>query len=245
MTELGSQIRRVTRDEIAELDRVMIEEFGIDLLMMMENAGRALASVAKKMLGGSVLYRNITVLVGKGNNGGGGLVAARHLHNWGASVKVVIASPRSELHAAPTKQLQILEKSGMAAIDQVVGLSEADLIIDSLLGYNSKGKPREPYASLISVANSSGRPILALDLPSGLDPDTGKPNEPCIIATSTVALAFPKTGVNTADGRPFVGVLYLADISVPRTLYERFGVKEPSVFKDDFIVIIDNSTNQD
>ncbi|MFQ5998784.1 MAG: NAD(P)H-hydrate epimerase [Candidatus Bathyarchaeia archaeon] len=240
---MGSQLRRVTRDEIAELDRVMIEEFGIDLLMMMENAGRALASVAKKMLGGRVLNRNITVLVGKGNNGGGGLVAARHLHNWGASVKVVIASPRSELHAAPIKQLQILEKSGIAVIDQVVELSEADLIIDSLLGYNSKGKPREPYASLISAANRSGRPILALDLPSGLDPDTGKPNEPCIVATSTVALALPKNGAITADGRPFVGMLYLADISVPRALYERFGVKEP-VFKDDFIIIIDNSTKQ-
>ncbi|MEE8187533.1 MAG: NAD(P)H-hydrate epimerase, partial [Nitrososphaerales archaeon] len=98
---------------MAEVDREMIDEYGIDLLIMMENAGKALAQLAKRTLSDFVEGKKIAVLTGKGNNGGGGLVAARHLHNWGASIHVILGADEGELKDAPRKQLEILRRIGV------------------------------------------------------------------------------------------------------------------------------------
>ena len=99
----------LTAQEMAEFDRSAIEEFGIDELVLMENAGLAVANVARRLLGGDVTGKRVGVLVGKGNNGGDGLVAAMQLQNWGAQVRPVLAGERDDLKALPAKQLEIVE----------------------------------------------------------------------------------------------------------------------------------------
>jgi NAD(P)H-hydrate epimerase len=104
-------------------------------------------------------------------------------------------------------------------------LNKADLLLEAMLGYGVKGNPREPIASWIHRVNESKIPVLALDAPSGLDTTTGKPGSPCLRAHATLTLALPKTGLLTPDSKPFVGDLYLADISVPVELYGSASLK--------------------
>jgi len=230
-------IPEVDTSEMIELDRRMIDEYRIDLLLMMENAGRALAVQSLRFLG-SLMGAKILVLAGKGNNGGGGLASARHLHNGGADVEVVLSSPRKELKEAPARQAQILEAMKIPPRNSIneEEASGFQLIIDALLGYNQKGPPRGRVAELVELANKSRVPILALDIPTGLDPESGFPNDPCIRAKQTLTLALPKIGLRKPDAQPFVGRLFLADISVPREFYSNFGIDPRSLFSSDFIV---------
>ncbi|MBI3361242.1 MAG: NAD(P)H-hydrate epimerase [Chloroflexi bacterium] len=223
--------------QMAEVDRLMIEEYGILLIQMMENAGRSLAELARRMLGGQLRDRHVVVLCGAGNNGGGGMVAARHLHNRGAAVHVVGAgiSPAARLKEIPAHQWRILQTIGLIA-EGDPGLARADLILDALIGYGLTGDPRGVVAEWVERANAAGCPILALDAPSGLDTTTGRPGSPCIRATATLTLALPKTGLLAPEARPFVGDLYLADIGVPPELYRRLGIEIGPLFPDDTIV---------
>ena len=227
----------LTAQEMAEFDRSAIEEFGIDELVLMENAGLAVANVARRLLGGDVTGKRDGVLVGKGNNGGDGLVAARHLQNWGAQVRPVLAGERADLKALPAKQLEIVEKMGALPVGPEAGLREAHLVVDALLGYNLKGNPTEPLAELIRSANASKAKILAVDIPSGLDATTGDPGEPCIIADTTVTLGLPKAGFLGPRARKHVGRLYLADISFPTLLYARYTQKADLFGRDSLVTI--------
>ena len=110
------------------------------------------------------------------------------------------------------------------------------MIIDALIGYGLKGDPRQPVAGWIDKANNAGRPILALDAPSGLDTTSGIPGYPSIKADATLTLALPKSGLLTTQAADYVGELYLADISVPRELYQHIGVEVPNLFESDSIV---------
>ncbi len=204
---------------------------------MMENAGRGLAAVARRMLGGSAAARSVVVLVGKGNNGGGGLVAARHLATAGADVRVALAANPGELGDTPEHQRRTLERIGIwggdcrADPDDLSPLLQGtDLVLDALIGYGLRGAPREPVADFIRAANAAPVSRLALDLPSGLDGDSGAPREPCIRATATLTLAWPKVGLLVEAARDYVGDLYLADIGVPTPVYRAVGVASGQVF---------------
>lgn len=232
------RVPAVTPAQMAEIDRRVIEDYHIDLLMMIENAGRALAVQARRMLGGSVEGWRILVLAGKGNNGGGGLVSARHLHNWGANVEVVLSDARSELKKATAIQLAILLSLGMS-VPYDVEMRDFEILIDALLGYNQKGDPRGTIAELVEEANSSQQPTIALDIPTGLDPLTGHPNQPCIRATQTLTLALPKTGLLTSEAKGYVGELFLADISVPPEIYSEFTQNPKPLFASDTIIRIE------
>jgi len=164
----------LTAEEMAEADRTAIEDYGVDVLALMENAGVATAHLARKMLRGDVQGKNVCCLVGRGNNGGDGLVAARHLNNWGAVVRVVLAGERSDLRDVPARQIAIVDKMGIPVAGPKEGLGGAQLIVDALLGYGSRGSPREPAAGLIRQGNGSNIPILAVDIPSGMDATTGE-----------------------------------------------------------------------
>lgn len=215
-------------EEMRKFDELATIDYGMDIISLMENAGVAVAQVAKQLLGGRSEESRVGVLAGKGNNGGDGLVAARHLTNWGFHVEIVLAEPRLSLGPTPSKQLAPVERMGLTIREGKSSLGAYDLVVDALLGYGAKGNPREPVASLIREANSSGVPILAVDLPSGLDPDTGTPCDPCIRARTTVTLALPKMGFLEPRSKPYVGELYLADVSIPRPAYERlFGLRPP------------------
>jgi len=228
----------LTASEMKELDRIMVEEFGIGLHQMMEHAGRNLTEVARTLLGGELVGRQIVVLVGPGNNGGGGMVAARHLTNAGARVVVVVSEDPEHLREVPAHQYATLSRmevrsvvfdsAGAATLS--VCLRPCDLVIDALLGYSLDGSPRGRIAELIRQANGSSRPILALDLPSGLHPDTGEAANPCIRAHTTLTLALPKRGLLVPKAKPYVGRLWVGDIGVPPQAYNRMGLEVRPLF---------------
>jgi NAD(P)H-hydrate epimerase len=217
----------VTADEMKAIDEATIQKYKIDVLSLMENAGVATALLARRMLGGSVRRKRVACLTGKGNNGGDGLVASRHLSNWGAKVAVILSSGREELGGVGARQFESVQATGAAILGVDADLTGYDLLLDALLGYNSKGAPREPIAGLIRRANDSQVPILAVDIPSGLDPTTGTPNDPCIVARATLTLALPKTGFLNPESRRFVGDLYLGDVSIPLEVYRSFHQTAP------------------
>lgn len=222
----------VTAEEMRRIDDITIQEFRVDVLMLMENAGKATASIARQMLQGTTFGKRVACLVGGGNNGGDGMVAARHLANWGADVKVIAGTSEDKMKDVPLRQLQIIEKMGIPILSTDYVLGDYDLLIDGLIGYGLEGHPRDRVAMLIKAANASGRPILALDLPSGMNATTGEIYDPCIKATATLTLALPKTGFLARSASPYVGDLYLADISIPRKVYQRFGQQNILFAKD-------------
>jgi len=229
-TVTSDALPALTSDQMVEVDRLMIGTYGIQLVQMMEHAGRNLADLAQALLGGDVQDRPILTLAGRGNNGGGGLVAARHLANRGAEVQVALARDIEAFRGIPARQLHALLAMGVSVMTAGDGweLPSADLILDALIGYGLSGDPQGATASLIQLANSHPAPILALDAPSGLDAGTGRVYHPCIRADVTMTLALPKAGLYAAP--QVVGDLFLADISVPPILYEELGVDLPPIF---------------
>lgn len=220
---LRYDVPTVDTAQMIELDRLMIEKYGITLIQMMENAGRALAHLARaRFLSDDPRGKRVAVLAGTGGNGGGALVCARRLHNYGARVQVVTAAEASRFTPVPAHQLGILDQIGIPVARAGGGDSAEtpDLIIDGLIGYSLKGAPREPVAGLIRWANAMAAPVLALDAPSGLDTTTGTIFDPAVAATATLTLALPKRGLLGDAVATHVGELYLADISVPPALYD-------------------------
>jgi NAD(P)H-hydrate epimerase len=205
-----------------EVDRAMIEDYGIELIQMMENAGRNLAHLARtRFLNGDPRGQLVIVLAGTGGNGGGALVAARRLHNYGADVRVFTTRPGRDFAPIPRLQLAILQrmKVPVAPAVEIDAMDNAGLVIDGVIGYSLQGAPRNTAAGLIEWANRQAAPVLALDVPSGLDAGAGAVYEPVIRATATMTLALPKVGLLTEPAAALVGELYLADISVPPALY--------------------------
>lgn len=230
-------LRPISVAQMREVDRLMIEEMGITLPQMMENAGRSLAALVRLRAGGKLTGRRVTVLAGGGNNGGGGLAAARHLANGGAEVRVALVNPPTLAGEVAELQRAILVRMGVpgAGVAQSIAsvaaiLSEAEIIVDALVGYSLRGAPRDPVASFIRAANAALAPRIALDLPSGLPGDSGIPTEPTLRADATLTLAWPKAGLLTLEARDLVGDLYLADISVPAVVYAAIGVERGAVF---------------
>jgi NAD(P)H-hydrate epimerase len=235
-----SNIPYLTTRQMIEVDRLMIEEYGIQLIQMMENAGRHLADLAVwRFLDGDPVGKSIVILAGSGGNGGGTLVCARNLHNWGAEVVVILTKSVGQLTGAVQHQVKILQTSKIeiSSASDLKKVPALDLIIDGLIGYSLQGTPRGTVADLIRWANQQNKPILALDLPSGLDATTGEVFQPVIQAAATLTLALPKIGLQTAQEN-VVGELYLADIGVPPLLYANpsLNLKVGPIFFQDRVI---------
>ncbi len=199
---------------------------------MMENAGRSFAELTRRQMGGAVQGHSVAVLCGSGNNGGGGMTAARHLHNWGANVVIALTKPADEYRGVPAHQLDILKRMNVPIFEPASLPATVDLILDAIIGYSLSGSPRGAAAELINWANEQHAPIISLDTPSGLDTTSGLAYEPTIRATSTLTLALPKQGLLNPQAKPYVGELYLADISVPPELYAKMGISVPPLFDE-------------
>ncbi|HKK08688.1 MAG TPA: NAD(P)H-hydrate epimerase [Gemmatimonadota bacterium] len=226
----GEEWRRLpyfTARKMAEVDRLVVEEYGIGLLQMMENAGRCLAHLARdRFLGGDVRAARVTVLAGSGGNGGGALAAARRLQAWGAEVTVHLSHAGSHLSAAAARQLETLVRMDVRREDPVAlwAAPTPDLVVDGLLGYGLSGAPRGAAATMIRWANGRPVPVLALDVPSGVDATTGTVHTPAVGACATLTLAAPKLGFLEPGALGRAGELYLADIGVPWEAFRRAGL---------------------
>ena len=235
------QLPYLTNGQMREVDRAMIEDFKIDLVQMMENAGRNLADLARRrFLGGNPQSRIVTVLAGAGGNGGGSLVCARWLHNHGAEVRVFVTRPDQELTPVTAHQMDILRRM-QVSVAQAGDLETTDcpdLIIDGVIGYSLQGAPRGAAADMIRWANLQGAPVLALDAHSGVDTTTGAVFDPAISATATMTLALPKEGLRGSGMNARVGELYLADIGVPPSLYSGppLGLNVGNIFAQSEII---------
>jgi NAD(P)H-hydrate epimerase len=239
-------IPSVTAAQMGEVDRLTVEELHVPVDVLMENAGHQIAVTARAFLGGSVAGKRVIGLVGSGNNGGDAAVALRHLVNWGARVCAEVAAPQervrettrhqtSRLLLATTWEVAIVHEAWQKGPRDL----EADLLIDGLLGYSTKGAPREAVAALIEAANNSRVPILAVDLPSGVEPDSGVVSGVAIRAAATVTLALPKRGLVDAKARDYVGELLLADIAIPHAAFARIGVDTWRLFEQGDLVRVE------
>jgi len=202
----------------------------------MENAAHQIAVAARLFLGG-VAGKRIVAFAGSGNNGGDALGALRHLSGWGAEVRAALSGPAEGLRPLAKRQYDILGKLGTP--QDAAAVDDADLFIDGLLGYSVSGPPREAIADLIRAANASRIPILAVDLPSGMHPDTGEPLGVTIRAALTVTLAVPKRGLIATRSRALVAELLLADIGIPPQAFDRLTIETRGLFESgDLIRII-------
>lgn len=217
-------MRIVTGSQMKLLDKWAVEERGIPAVLLMENAGNAIVQTAKEILA-SISGRHIVILVGKGNNGGDALVAARHLHQLGAEVKLFLLFPPDEFQGAVKTNWYLIEsldlkwyqlKDDHSFYLLKLSLNNCDLIIDGIFGTGFRGNPEGHVSRAIQVVNESSCPILAIDVPSGLDADTGYTGDPCIKATYTVTFAWAKRGLLLYPGKNCVGKLKVADISLPQ-----------------------------
>lgn len=223
----------VTGEQMAEVDRIMIRELGVDVLQLMEVAGRAVAAFARdRMLGGDARGKRVLILCGTGGNGGDGMVAARFLHAWGAAVEVWLSQRPDPNRGVAAHQLAILERMGLPIAEAAPNpaLPEADLVIDALLGFSLAGPPAGAAAALIRAANAHPAPVLAVDLPSGLLATAGTPLEPCIRAAATLTLALPKSGLRAPAATAVAGEIFVADIGVPPEVYRRFDLEVGPLF---------------
>lgn len=204
----------LTQSQMIEVDRVMMQDLRIELIQMMENAGRNLAQLVIDRFG----PRTVTVLAGSGGNGGGGLVAARHLANRGVAVTVTLGQQADKLAPVPAHQFDILQRLGVA---NAVDPRDGDVVIDALIGYSLRGAPRGRIGELVEQAGQIAEHVVALDTPSGVDVTDGSIPGAAVDADATVTLAMPKVGLRSESR---VGELYLADISVPPSVYATMGV---------------------
>lgn len=250
VTVAASTVASASASLMAEVDRRAIEAYGITLLQMMEQAGSHLAEVVRFELGGMLDGRSIVVAVGPGNNGGGGLVAARHLANRGARVRVVLARPALRMAEAARHQLATLLAMDVSCCVATYDLSDeelevafagADLVVDAILGYSLRGAPRGEVERLIGFLVRAGRPAVSLDIPSGMDPDSGCAAGAVVAATATLTLALPKPGLLAEAGAANTGRLYLGDLGLPAALYASIGLNVGTPFGADRIVLLDRT----
>lgn len=225
-TSDGRPVPAVTAEEMRAVDRVAVEDVGLQLLQMMENAGRNLATAVRKRTDED---KQIVVLAGSGGNGGGGLACARHLANHGRSVSVVLDRPAEQLSGAAATQHRVLD-----AMDVPVGVGPDDVptdgtVVDALVGYSLSGPLRGTAAELVDAVGS--RQVISLDVPTGRNATTGEEPGPAVDPNTVVTLALPKTGLTGLNCS-----LLLADIAIPKVVYDRLDIDTNRVFGGTYLL---------
>ena len=218
----------MTREQVRAVDRWAIQELGLPGVVLMENAGRNSADAAGLLLA-DVDKPRVAVLAGVGNNGGDGFVLARHLFVRGLAVEVHLLAEREKiagdarvnLLAVETLGIRLIDSRGRAAGELTKEWGQYDLLVDALGGTGITGELRGDLAVAVEAANATGLPILAIDVPTGLDCDTGKPLGPAIRATMTITLVARKVGFDAPGAADYTGEVVVADIGVPDDMVPR------------------------
>ena len=235
----------LSRAQVREVDRRAIAEYGMSGLVLMENAGRGVAdwlfrlsAKATTEAAGKPTFRSgpVTIVCGKGNNGGDGFVIARHLDAFGLRVKVLLLFNPHDVSGDAAANYLIIEKAGLPiesfsdpldAAKFDAALSGSTWLVDAILGTGASGEPKSPYAEAIDRMNASGIPILAVDLPSGLECDTGVPSKSTIRASYTCTFVAAKPGLYSPKAKEFAGTVLVVEIGVPRRLMEEIERSPP------------------
>jgi NAD(P)H-hydrate epimerase len=215
----------LTRDQVRDVDRRAIADYGLPGIVLMENAGRS----AAELLIQAGIAGPVAICAGKGNNGGDGYVMARHLDLRGIATNVLLFCEPADLTGDAAINYRVLEAARQALV--VLGsspdaaeidrrLAAADWIVDALLGTGTQGTIREPYLTAIAAINRAGKRVLAVDLPSGMDCDTGQPLGTCVRANHTATFVARKVGFDAPGADQLTGQVHVIDIGVPRRLLE-------------------------
>lgn len=228
-------MKLVTAEQMRELERRATQEAGIPTLLLMEHAGRAVAQVTWRLLRHRGGHR-VAVVCGKGNNGGDGLCAARHLANAGFVVRAYLLARDHDVEGDAAVNLRALRACGVE-VDNVVGAVDtalravgvgADVVVDAIFGTGFRGTPMGLAARAIEAINEARLPVVAVDVPSGLDADTGRVEGPCVRAQVTVTMGLPKLGLLVYPGAAYCGEVVVADLGLPR----RVVLEAPSLLAE-------------
>ena len=229
-------MRSLTRDEVRDVDRRAINDFGLPGVVLMENAGRNAAALVHSLATADGSPGPVTIVCGKGNNGGDGFVIARHLENLGHEVRLLLAFAPADTTGDAAINQRVVERSGQSITGLVDAnaaewertLAGASWIVDALLGTGATGSARGSIATAIEAINAArehgGARVFAVDLPSGLDCDTGRPLGPCVRADVTGTFVTRKIGFDQPGADAFTGRVHVLDIGVPRALLRQIGV---------------------
>jgi NAD(P)H-hydrate epimerase len=214
----------LTRDQARDLDRRAIDGLGMPGAVLMENAGRNAAELLRAL----GARGPVAVCCGPGNNGGDGFVVARHLDNAAVPVRVLLFTPAEKLAGDALVNYRVLTGGGVAvetltdAADAALRqrLAGCDWVVDALFGSGQRGPLRPPFDRVVRAVNASGARVLAVDLPSGLDCDTGRPQDPTVRATHTATIAAPKKGFGEPGAAEWTGAVHVIDMGVSRRLLQ-------------------------
>lgn len=219
---MSSDALVLSREQVRRVDRIAIEQFKVPGIVLMENAARGVTDVVwEEMLSDG--FERVAILCGGGNNGGDGLAVARHLHNYGAKVIVGLFGDPAKYAGDALINWQIVQAMKLPTFPvsaDTIGDLHADLIVDAIYGTGLTSPPRDPFPEVVEAVRESGMQVIAVDLPSGLDCDTGKPLSETIGADMTVTFVARKKGFDEEGSEDFTGEVVVADIGCPREAIE-------------------------
>ncbi len=209
-------MKAVSIQQMREIDRKATEEFGLQPIQLMENAGRTTAEFIIEYFHAPA---KVSFLVGSGHNGGDGLVAARHLHARGIDVELILA--KEDVRKLTAQQLYAAREIALPELD--FPSEDTKLVVDCLLGYGAKGAPDERMAEILIVTNALAASKLAIDIPTGLDVESGQWHVPCFHHATVLTLGMPKKHLLENDK---IGDVFVGDIGLPAELFERIQIEE-------------------
>ncbi len=225
------QLPALSREQVRRVDQIALDVYGIPGAVLMENAGRGAAAIIDELAGSS---RGIVVILcGSGNNAGDGYVIARHLELFGREVRIVSIVDLDSLKGDARLNADIARKSEIeirTAVDRnqlQALLADAEVIVDGLLGTGSRGAPRGIFAEALRVANESPAMRVAVDIPTGLDCDTGEAADPTFRADHTITFVARKQGFENQGAGAFVGLVHVVGIGAPKKLLDEFLKTQP------------------
>ena len=236
----------VTAGIMKRLDRKAIEEFGLPGLVLMENAARGAVGAIFRSFP-DLLQRKVAVLAGGGNNGGDGLAVARYLINRGVACRVYLLAPRKRIKGDAAANLEILTRYGGEVVEILNAtelearrreIAEHDLIVDGIFGTGLNAAVTGVLAEIIGWINSLGKPVVAIDIPSGLDADSGEALGSCIEASLTVTFGLLKRGLLIQQGPRLCGRVVLIDISLPSEAIRGEGIQDHLIEGADFLPLL-------
>ena len=218
----------LTRDQVRQVDQIAIEQYGVPGIVLMENAGRGAAEIIDQIAGSGT----IAILCGSGNNAGDGYVVARHLQLAGRDVRIIsiveCASLRGDarINSLIAENAEIDIRTSPSGQEIAQSLSDATTIVDGLLGTGARGPLRDLYAAAVTISNAHKAMRVALDIPTGLDCDTGEAGEPTFRADHTITFVAPKVGFEKENADAYVGVVHVVGIGAPKKLLDQLLLRQ-------------------